>query len=598
MPGISLLHDSSPSSHVRSVGKSALDTVCFRNGYDARTISADRRTFVGSSGYPEYPVLSVETSDAYFVLEGQLYDVDDAKHHLEMIGSALLDERLRDVRAWLESRDGEFVVLAHEKRTGTTRLVNDTFARLPIYCATAGETTILSREMKFIRNVAQYHDDPLDLDSMAVAQSLLFGYRLGDRTLFEGVERVPPGSFVRVGDEVHVERLHQHDFEGSAHADRSVSENATALASLFEDACANRNLDGLPNVLSLSGGLDSRAVGGGYDAAGAPFVAATFEKPNGANATDVEIAERIADSLNVEWERYRVEETEAHQADLLEMKQGLNFLGMSFILDFFEQLRARHGSAVYVTGDGGDKVLPDLTPPRSFSSRRELAEYIIDVHSVFDFAEAAAIAGVDSEALVRSVERRLASYPESTREASYVHFLVRERGINWLNQGEDRNRYYFWSTTPFYSKPFFEYAMNVPASQKRHGELFAAFLDELHPALGDIENANYGATITSFEHKTKQFAERLITRYPTVKNAIASLLNGSADDGLYHVVSERLRQADETSIEQERLESVLHDVGSYGGRELYNLLTVVAVDDWRPDKIRVTSAPGTPFVDQ
>ena len=598
MPGISLVCGPSTDPAVAS---SALDAACFTDEYDAHTAVANGRTFLGFSGYADYPVRTVETDDALYVLEGRLYDVDDERRRAREVGSALLDGRTEAVASWLDGRDGDFLLVAYEKETGTVRLVNDTFARLPVYYATTDDAIVVSRELKFVRDVAGHRNAAPDLDRMAVAQSLLFGYRLGDRTLFDSVRRVPPGSALHVeadangGDVgVRVERLHRHDFDGHAHADGSVAANAATLASLFEDACANRDVPGVPNVLSLSGGLDSRAVGGGYDAVDAPYTAATFEKSDGSNADDVRLAKRVAETLGVEWEHYEATGTETHRAKLLEMKQGMNFLGMSFILDFFEQLRDRHGSLVYVTGDGGDKALPDITPPRSFASRRGLAEYVVDAHGIFDREEAAAIAGIDAEALVGAVETRLASYPESSYVGKYVHFLVRERGINWLNHGEDRNRYYFWSVSPFYSPEFFEYAMNVPAAQKSGSKLQAAFLESLDPALCGVADANYGAPVTSLEHKAKQFAAGLVCRYPTVKRTVASLLGGSGPPkGLDDDIRAQLRRADRTPFADDAVGRVLHGETEYGGRELYNLLTVAAVADREPDEVVEDVAPRT-----
>ncbi|NEU56950.1 asparagine synthase-related protein [Halorussus sp. MSC15.2] len=559
-----------------------LRTVCFRDDYDRTVHVEDSTAFLGSTGYSEYPVKTVETSDAVFVLEGHLYDTDDEERELRSLGPKLLEERLEAVRSWVADRDGDFLVLAYDKETGAVSVVNDTFARLPVYYATVGDDVVFSRELKFVRSLARDRGDLLEPDVVAFAQTLVFGYQLGNRTLFDSVRRVPPGSYVRIDGDVNVQSLHSHDFQQKSYAGRSVRENARELASRFEEACANRDVDDLPNVVSLSGGLDSRAVAGGYDAVGVPYLTATFEKPNDANVSDVRLAERIADALDADWERYAVERTERHREDLLEMKQGLNFLAMSFLLDFLEQLEARHGKFTYVTGDGGDKALPDLTPPREFDGRRDLAEYVVDAHSIFDPEEVADLTGVSRERLVRSVETRLDSYPESACDAQYVHFLVRERGMNWLNHGEDRNRYYCWSVSPFYATGFFDYAMSVPADQKRRSKLQAAFLEELDPTLCDIEDANYDAPVSSVTHELKTLGVNLVSRYPGLKDAITSFLNGGASDELTDALANEVRRAGETPFDDAAVADVVRNGGDYRGQELYNLLTLLATTNYTP----------------
>ena len=580
MPGITFVRCATAP---KSVEASALRGVCFRDEYEPTVHADDARALLGSTGYPEYPITTVETEDAIFLLEGRLYDVDDESCHVRTAGSLLLADRPAELESWLTARDGDFLLVAYEKATETIAAVTDTFARLPVYYVTVGDHVVLSRELKLIRDCAHHRGEPLEHDPMGLAQTLLFGYQLEDRTLFDGVRRVPPGSYVRIGDDVRVRRLHRHDFGTTANDDRSVGENAAALAALFETACANRNLDGLQNVLSLSGGLDSRAVGAGYAAADVSYTAATFEKPNGANAPDVRIAERLADALDADWERYDVEGTETHREQLLEMKQGMNFLAMATVLDFLDQLRARHGPFAYVTGDGGDKALPDMTPPRSFDSRRELAEYIVETHGIFDPEEVATLTGIDRETLVRVVQDRLRSYPETAHDDLYVHFLVRERGMNWLTHGEDRNRYYCWSVSPFYSPRFFEYAMNVPASQKKRKRLYAAFLEELDPEICDIEDANHGAPVTSLRHKLKQYATGLVFRYPGLKRRITALVRGQPSGELTDRLAERFQQSKELPLAESKVANVIQNGERYDGHELYNLLTVLATADHDPD---------------
>jgi hypothetical protein len=75
------------------------------------------------------------------------------------------------------------------------------------------------------------------------------------------------------------------------------------------------------------------------------------------------------------------------------------------------------------------------------------------------------------------------NYPEKTIEGKLAHFKIFERGHNWLFVGEDRSRFFMWSTTPFYSVPFFKASMAIPQRAKRHYLLYKYFLVNLKPAL-------------------------------------------------------------------------------------------------------------------
>ena len=52
-----------------------------------------------------------------------------------------------------------------------------------------------------------------------------------------------------------------------------------------------------------------------------------------------------------------------HEEILLGIKKGLNYSGMSFILEYFEKIKQNKTSLW--TGDGGDKVLTNLHPLRT-----------------------------------------------------------------------------------------------------------------------------------------------------------------------------------------------------------------------------------------
>lgn len=576
MPGISIVSGRRPVPE--DTVNSSLESVCFSEDYSITHHISNGRASIAHTGYSNYPVHVVESADGVTILEGHLYDVDDVETVLRRVGNALARGESGRLANWLADVDGDFLIARYEKERGTVHLLNDTLSRLPTYTLSVGNRTIVSRELKFIREFARLMGAPLELDSMGVAQTLLFGYRLGNRTLFDGVERIPPAATVEIDDEITVEQLHQHNFGQTAHADKNAQQNAANLVTLFENACADRNLPGHENVISLSGGLDSRAVAGGYDAAGVPFSTATFEKANGSTESDVRVAKAVSDALGVEWDVYQVDESDQHRETLLDMKQGMNFLAMAFIVDFFERLNADTGPMVYITGDGGDKALPDITPPKTFRTEAELVRYIVEANSIFTLQEAVEIADVERDALLDTVRERVRRYPESDLTNKYVHFLVRERGINWLNHGEDRNRYYFWSVSPYYSLPFFEYAMNCPTDQKRHNELYVEFMSQLSPQLVDIEYANAGAPVTSTKYRLKQFAVDTLGRYPRLRRKVVKLLknNQDPDRAVVTAIHDHLAEND-VHLSRRKVAEHLDTQSSYGVHGLYHLFTITSL---------------------
>lgn len=576
MPGLSALR----GSVTTDLADALFEAVEFRDSYDSQlAIDADG-TIVGHSGYPSYPVERVETPSATVLLEGYLYDAADQQACLRELASRLADGDREGVAEWVRARDGDFLVLVDADWRDDLLLCNDAFGRLPTYYATVDDTVVVSRELTFVRELARRRGDGLELDPLATAQKLAFGYYLGDRTPFEDVRCLPPGSLAAVDEDgVAIDSLHEHDFEEKAHADKSVEENAANLASIFATACENRDLEDRPNVISLSGGLDSRAVAAAYADRGIPATTASFDFGGGDLDSDARVAQSIADELGLDWDLFRVAGTEAHRDLLLDTKQGVNYLGMDFILDFFEQLEERQPNATYVTGDGGDKVFKDLRPATQPGSTADLVDTVAEHETRFSFEEAAALAGVDRKELVDSVRRRLRSYPESDPEQLYVHFLIRERGINCFNHGEDRNRYFFWSVTPFYSAPVFRYAMNCPDDQKPFARLYTAFLEHFAPELAEIEYPNFGAPVTSLEYTAKRFAFDVLSRYPDLEELVLGAMRdetAQARDVATDVRS-RLSEGVVDPLSKADVAAVANDYESYRPTQLNYLLTAVAL---------------------
>jgi asparagine synthase (glutamine-hydrolysing) len=581
MPGLSIVREDGDAADAFEAGLSA---VRFFEEYRTTVHYEGEALTVASTGYERYPVRRVDTEAGPVVLEGYLYDVDDVPAHLADVAAWVAADDRAALRSWIRDRDGDFLAVVVDADDDTATVVPDALGRLPFYHAQVDGATVASRELKLLRAFAAARDASLGVDDLAIAQSLSFGYRLGTRTLFAGVERLPPAATLSVGRDRDVSRLFRHDFGDRVGTERTPAENAGRLADLFETACENRaDLPG-STVLALSGGLDSRAVAGAFDACDVDFSAATFDRPDGSASDEVRAARAVAETLDVDWQQYVARDTDEHRETLLDLKQGMNYLRLSFLVDFLERLDQPRGAATYVTGDGGDKVFPDMRPPKSFVDEAEAVEYAIAANSIFDPAEAAAIAGVSERRLRASVRDRFAEYPEMDLRDAYVHFLVRERGMNWLYQGEDRNRYYYWSASPFYAVPFFRAGMAVPPEQKGPA-FYRQFLEQFAPELVDIEYVNFGASITSAEYRLKRFVYDTLSRYPSLQDAVVTAVKRVTNDATVsapEVVGDLSRElaagADADSpLSPSAIENVVHNPESYSEPEMYHLLTVTTL---------------------
>jgi hypothetical protein len=124
----------------------------------------------------------------------------------------------------------------------------------------------------------------------------------------------------------------------------------------------------------------------------------------------------------------------------------------------------------------------------------------------------------------------LLRYPENSPVQKAVHFVIYERGRKWLFEGEDRNRFFLWHTTPFYSMPFFQQAMRVPDGRKRCHALYRAFQRRLDASISQIPDASIGYAMSSPWFSWKLMSQKLAQKLPrSAREALKEVLTRGKD---------------------------------------------------------------------
>ena len=495
-----------------------------------RLIWQDEYSRLSCGAYAHYPVFSWGNDDFLVHLEGRFYQGDETQWGRELLDLARLwfqekSGQTSFLSRWLLQTDGDFLLTLVHKAEGRIALLNDVFGHLPTYFCRRNQRFILSRNLKFITTGL----GGASFDRMALAQYLLLGFPLGQRSWFQGIKYLEPASLVLVSPRdaaVKVIKLHEFNFEAEEHSRFSPGENARNLADLFRDACRRRAGSTGANVVSLSGGLDSRAVAAGLKLAGISPVAASFLAPGGGNAGDVEVAARVAKILDLEWLHFPLPAPRGRDvARLLALKNGANNLRMSFILAFFQELQAKLGPGLtYFTGDGGGDALGESRPYRPLHSFGDLVEFILERYQVWPLEEVAALTQTKSEAIKGEIAARLAAYPEAGPERKYKHFFCLESATRMYHEGEDRNRHFFWSVAPFYAYDFFHYALNCPDRDKKEYRLYREFLTQLHPVMGNLVYADWGAPLNSLKFKLLYHLKSFTRARPNLVRRLRRLL--------------------------------------------------------------------------
>lgn len=465
------------------------------------------------STYKDYPFRSFEIGELIVLLEGFIYDLDQEtiESHLSDILQKTegAEEKLAN---WIAQRDGEFILMVFYSDQNKVLIFNDLFGRLPMYYQIGSDTFIVSREISVLLDTLQPKADQL-----SVASNLLLGFAVGNRTVHEGVFTLPGHSSLTIN-------LQQRSVCHKTHSDpRELFKRKDAEISpkqLKEElsSALKRRIDVCgPCGLALSGGLDSRIIAGLLQEAGVKIPMFTYTRSKAANDADVRSARQVADRLNVAGlhEILDLSQVEQKQVDDLDrIKRGQNFLEMAYILPFLDLFRKR--GLCQITGDGGDKTLESIYPLRKLSSEKELLNYILKKHAKLPLAEVSEITGIEARVILKHLSSIINTYQTLSFDERYACFILKERGMNWLFEGEDRNRYYSWSTTPFYAPAFVKLSLAVPVIEKQYGRLFTSILSLLPGQTENILNPNWGIAPNDTVAIKKLFQrQRLKTMIPS-----------------------------------------------------------------------------------
>lgn len=274
-------------------------------GFRQRLVWQNRHSHLSCTTREHYPVFAWENDDFLVHLEGRIYNLDHARLATELLrlSQRLFQEKTGQttlLNRWLLEVDGDFLLVLVHKADGGIYVINDVFGRLPTYIHLRDGWLILSRDLRRVTQMG----GAAGFDRMALAQYLLLGFTLGKRSWFEGIEYLEPASLITISPRdasIKVTKLYEFNLEGEEHGNQNPTENARHLASRFRAACLLRASGDGTRVVSLSGGLDSRAVAAGLRREEIPFSAATFLNYQQTNAADVRVASQVAEALGVEW---------------------------------------------------------------------------------------------------------------------------------------------------------------------------------------------------------------------------------------------------------------------------------------------------------
>jgi len=247
---------------------------------------------------------------------------------------------------------GEFTLFIEDGRNQKLVVITDRCGLRPAYFGRVGDVLLLSTDPKCVREgLGDQRIDP-----SAVVEWFSFGYLLGEKTLFEGVRVIPPGSVLEFHRDRCEPNIRRHSrIRYVANRSRSAGDTTSELVSVFRSS-VNQALSARQRyAISLSGGLDSRAVAAALDSES--WTKSKLFTFGVKNCSETRIARRVARSL-----RQPLSEVEITSEMILREARrtiressGLDYMGVSYIIPVHEAIAAE--ADVLIDGFGLDLTL-------------------------------------------------------------------------------------------------------------------------------------------------------------------------------------------------------------------------------------------------
>ncbi|ASC70824.1 Asparagine synthetase [glutamine-hydrolyzing] 1 [Halomicronema hongdechloris C2206] len=200
------------------------------------------------------------------IFNGEIYNYLELRQSLIQQGErfetfsdteVLLKLLIRDGAAAIDRLNGMFAFIFHDRLENKWITARDPFGIKPLYYAHCQEELLFASEIKAL---LLHPEIAASRDNQALHQYLCFQFCLDDHTLFEGIKKIRPGSYLLgQGDQIKKEIIY---WDTNYQIDQYHTEDyfLDRLSSLLEDTLRLQIRSDVPLGGYLSGGIDSSLI--------------------------------------------------------------------------------------------------------------------------------------------------------------------------------------------------------------------------------------------------------------------------------------------------------------------------------------------------
>lgn len=208
--------------------------------------------------------MSNEEGDIWISVNGEIYNFKTLRAQLQQLGHEFRSDSDSEVvvhayeeygTRFLQRLRGMFALAIYDGKTNSLLLARDRIGKKPLYYAIDDGRILFASEIKAILEAGIVKK----INFQALCAYLSLQYSLGLQTLFDGIKKVEPGTFLLcTRGAITTERY--WDFYEARPSSVREDEIADVLRAMLEESAQLRMIADVPVGAFLSGGIDSSAV--------------------------------------------------------------------------------------------------------------------------------------------------------------------------------------------------------------------------------------------------------------------------------------------------------------------------------------------------
>ena len=415
--------------------------------------------------------------------------------------------------SFLRTIDGIFSAVVYDESAQKIHLVSDRYGLRPLCWTVHNGSLAWSSELKAFLDLPEFEPK---IDPLAVEDFFGLRYLIGDRTWFEGVELLPAATVLTWDIQQQAlqrDRYWWWDDVQPIPENSDETELAEQLGKLFTKAVENRSRPGEKTGLTLSGGLDSRAIIAAMPTHDQKIEAITYGKKN---CEDIRLAKRVAKQKDADFHVVEINAEnwlKSRAQKVWETDGSCSLIHMQFTAAL-EKVEAEGLFSTLLHGAGGDGFVGG----DHLFTRDQLDFYILKRLNLINFA--------DSETHKGSVYSRFKDYYRSIDGCPHILYIDSRIRSFLLKDIKVSTTYGIECRLPFLDNDFQELLYAIPNDLKQNNYLYAKMLLATYPEFfntiprqGTGEPISPPGVVRKLKKKTEKFAYRVHNK---VKRVVVS----------------------------------------------------------------------------